>query len=472
MTLDEHLARFVALLRQSGIPVSTAELIDALRAVAAVGLDERERFRATLAATLVKRARHMERFDRIFGLYFDGVARLLDALGASAAAAIEQAGYLDRAALERLAHDLRRLTPQLSELSRAALEADGTALLRKLRGDALLLDFSRLDGPAQQGFFARRLLDRAGLDESQQEFDALASRLAAQGYDTEGLDLVNRALKQALRRIEKAAAEWVRQEAQLRERQGEAPSAREMAFAELSPEEFELVARSVRRLADRLKTRLSYRRKSSRRGRLDVRRTLRSSAGAADSGFGRLLFRQRHTTRPELVLLCDLSDSVRPTARMTLLFALTLQSLFARTRTFAFVNELRELTEHLKGIDPRRASDLSRLGSVLDFGGNSHYGRVFGELASHQRLSLSRRTTLLVVGDGRGNYGDPGLAALEHVARQVGRLLWITPEPRQRWAEGDCELLRYEKHCTRVATVACLADLEGLADLLVPRRGD
>lgn len=469
MTLDAHLVHLAALLRQNGIPVSTAELIDAAKAIALVGLEDRRRFRATLAATLVKHPRHRARFEQIFDLYFDGVARLLDAMDKSAAAAIERAGFLDRAELERVAEALRRMAPSFTGLTRAALESDAESLLQGLRSAALTLDFSKLDGPAQQGFFARRLLERAGLDATRRDLDELAAHLAGKELSAKGLDLTNRALRQALRRIEKAAAEWVEQEARMRQRHGESLTLAEQPFAALDPAEFETISRSVRRLAERLKTRLTYRKKSLRRGRLDVRQTLRRNAGAAD-GWPRPIFRRRRATRPELVILCDLSDSVRPTARMALLFAMTLQALFARTRTFVFVNELREVTDQLRGLDPRRASDLLRLREAIEFGGNSHYGRVFGELAQREAASLSRRTTLLAIGDGRSNYGDPGLEALEDISRQVGRLLWITPEPRQRWAEGDCELSRYEKFCTRVATVGCLADLEDLADLLAPRQ--
>ncbi|MBR2979538.1 MAG: VWA domain-containing protein [Myxococcaceae bacterium] len=469
MTLDAHLVHLAALLRQNGIPVSTAELIDAAQAIALVGLDDRERLRATLAATLIKRQRHQARFERIFDLYFDGAARLLDALGESAAKAIERAGWLERGELERLATALQKHALALSELSRAALDGDGAALLACLRQAALHLDFSKLDGPAQQGFFARRLLKRAGMDATRQELAEIAHHLTARGLSDEAIDLTNRALKDVLKRVERAAAEWVSQEVRLRARHGESPDLAEQPFMALDAEEFAIVTRAVRRLAERLKTRLTCRRRQARRGRLDVRTTLRRNAGLCD-GWPRLAFRRRRASRPELVILCDLSDSVRPTARTMLLFATTIQSLFARTRTFVFVNELREVTHLIKDVDPRRGGDLRRLSEAIDFGGNSHYGRVFAELAARESAALGRRTTLLVIGDGRGNYSDPGLDALDDIARRTGRLLWITPEPKSRWAESDCELWRYEKRCTRVATVACLADLEALADLLVPRQ--
>ncbi len=470
MTVEEHLTHFAELLRQNGIPVSTGEIIDAARALSLVGFESREEVRWTLSATLVKQPRNRRSFDRLFDLYFSGMARLWEALDSASAQAIQSAGTLERAELERLAEAFRRLVPALPSAASAALRGDVPSLLSGMRQAALPLDFSRLDGPSQQGFLVRRLLQRLGVDEARRQFDALAAHLRASGMSAEGLDLAGREFKSALRLIENAAADWVDQEARMRSRRGESGDLRETAFAALTPEESEIVSRSVRRLAQRLRTRLACRQKSFHRGRPDIRRTLRESSGRAAEGLSRIIFRRRRAVRPELAVLCDLSDSVRPTARMMLLFAMTLQNMFARTRTFVFVNELREVTDRLKGMDPRSPLNLSTLSDVISFGGNSDYGRVFSELARCSARAFGSRTTLIIIGDGRSNYGDPGMTAFEDIARRAGRLLWVTPEPRERWDDGDCELWRYERSCTRAAAVTCLADLENLADLLVPEK--
>ena len=44
----ESIQEFVALLRKNGVPTSTAELLDALRALAVTGLDDPQVVRATL----------------------------------------------------------------------------------------------------------------------------------------------------------------------------------------------------------------------------------------------------------------------------------------------------------------------------------------------------------------------------------------------------------------------------------------
>ena len=67
--LDRHIA-FVEALREAGLPVSLAEGLDAVDAIGALGLGERETLRAAYAATLVKRQNHRPGFDQVFDLYW------------------------------------------------------------------------------------------------------------------------------------------------------------------------------------------------------------------------------------------------------------------------------------------------------------------------------------------------------------------------------------------------------------------
>ena len=83
--------------------------------------------------------------------------------------------------------------------------------------------------------------------------------------------------------------------------------------------------------------------------------------------------------------------------------------------------------------------------------------------------AVTRRTTLIVIGDGRNNYNAPEAWVLDELRRRARRLLWMCPEPRAAWGTGDSEMSLYAARCDRVATVATLEELEGVADELVPR---
>lgn len=87
--------------------------------------------------------------------------------------------------------------------------------------------------------------------------------------------------------------------------------------------------------------------------------------------------------------------------------------------------------------------------------------------------AVTRRTTVVVLGDGRNNGRPPNLAALEEVADHARRLVWLTPEARWGWALGGCDLPLYERLCDRVEVVRTVEDLAGVAESLVagrPRR--
>src|SRR5690606_21414651 len=92
--------------------------------------------------------------------------------------------------------------------------------------------------------------------------------------------------------------------------------------------------------------------------------------------------------------------------------------------------------------------------------------RTFRTLLSEHSGALNRRTTLLVLGDGRGNGNDPEFATFEEITRRVRRTIWLTPEPRYSWRLGSCDLPGYAEMCDRVQVVSDLSGLERMAHRL------
>src|SRR5574342_379982 len=149
--MEARLVEFARVLRQNGVRVSPAEVADAARAAALVGLAERDAFRGALRSTLVKRAVDVAVFDRVFDLYFSGLGRVLDGLERSLVGALEESGLLSGDDLAMVAAALRQIAGQLSPLARAALAGDAAEVGRLLRGAALEIDFSALRSPTQLG---------------------------------------------------------------------------------------------------------------------------------------------------------------------------------------------------------------------------------------------------------------------------------------------------------------------------------
>ena len=219
---------------------------------------------------------------------------------------------------------------------------------------------------------------------------------------------------------------------------------------------------SLRRLAHSLHGALTHRRRTAAAGRVDPSRTMRRNMRFDGVPFIAVTSR-RAQDRPRLVVLADVSLSVRATSRFTLSLVHGLQDLFTQVRSFAFVAQVAETTELFRDFPPERALGMIFGGDVLDVDANSDYGSVFGEFVAEHSSALSRRTTVLVLGDGRNNANDPNLPAFEEITRRARETIWLTPEPRYSWGLGSCDLPAYAEYCTRVRVVRDLGGLERTA---------
>ena len=463
--MDTRIVEFAEVLRQNGVRVGTSEVQDALRASTEVGLADRVLFRAALATTLVKRDADLEPFDRAFSFFFGGAARLVEELETSLLQQIEQLGLLEGDELLMVLATLRQLLPQLSPLTQAALNGDRAKLAGLLRGAALQLDFARMENPLQAGFFARRMLSGAGGERMWSDLSAIEQELKARGLSGDRVEIVSQRLSGALRKVEDAARAEVQRQAKARLRKSEGLLDRNLQT--LSKAEIDKMQSAVRTLAEKLKTRLIRKQRSRRRGSLNVRRTLRRNLPWGGVPMVPM-FRSRRPERPEVVVLCDVSDSVRNASRMMLLFTHTLQSLFARVRSFVFVSDVGEVTRYFRELEPEQAIDLATAGKAISLAGNSNYGRALASFVRDQLGSISRRTTVLVIGDGRNNYNANNVWALEELKQKARRVVWICPEDRRSWGFGDSEMPAYERHCHQVVVVQSVADLARVAEKLVP----
>lgn len=464
--MEERIIEFAEVLRQNGLRVSVAETADAVRASVQIPLSERGLFHAALSATLCKRSADVPVFNRAFDHYFSGAAGTFAAIDASLAARIKEEGLLEPSALAELAEALRKLTPQLAPLTAAALAGDRGKLAAMFQAASLQLGFGQMQSGMQAGFFSRRLGIAMGVDELRADFKKIDAELRERGVSASGLEVVSQQLAATLRQIEAAARKEVQRQIEARiKKPGGTPGERPLHT--LSRAEVVQAERAVRLLAQKLKSRLVRRQRSKRKGSLNPQRTLRRNL--VTGGVPMVpVFRRRRPTRPDVVVLCDVSDSVRNASRMMLLFTHTLQTLFARVRSFVFVSELGEITRFFKDSEPSEAIDVAQANRVISLSANSNYGAALASFARQHLGSVTRRTTVMIIGDGRNNYNEANLWALDDIRRRAKRLIWICTEPTVNWGFGDSVMLQYSKRCHAVVTVQSVADLERVAHLLVP----
>src|SRR5207244_293134 len=88
---------------------------------------------------------------------------------------------------------------------------------------------------------------------------------------------------------------------------------------------------------------VSIRRKRARRGKFDSSDTMRKNLQYGGVPF-RIIFDRKRKEKPQVMVLCDVSDSVRNVSRFMLQFVYSLQDLYSKVRSFIFVAEVGEIT--------------------------------------------------------------------------------------------------------------------------------
>ncbi len=501
--MHSALHRFVRLCRLSGLRISVSETLDAMQVAALPGLlADRDLLHDGLAVAMVKDRRDLPTFDRIFDAFFR-LRPVLDngdaghghthddlddtggtdqvTLGDEPSRTPEQGHSHGKPADIREFFDSEDLAQQYN-LHQEANKIDLAALTDEIvlsteqgtvLGEAARVELaiSRLHGSAQPGELLTG--DRPAIDAMLSIADELAllDWLADEMGTDDDLDPAELArLRHRMGALLDGLPERLRQHLQtllaIQDRKIESPGhTTPDVHTPFGEEQRADLEESLRRLVRTLHGAPHARRRVSARGRVDASRTMRSSMAFDGVPFRPVTISRPHD-RPKLVVLVDVSLSVRATSRFTLQVVHGLQSLVSQVRSWAFVADVVETTDVFAEQHAEQA--LSALvaglpaGGLLDVDADSDYGAVFGTFLEEYGTALNRRTTLLVLGDGRGNGHDPNVAAFREMTRRVRETIWLTPEPSYSWVLGRCDLPLYAEHCSRVQVVR---DLSGLSRL-------
>jgi uncharacterized protein with von Willebrand factor type A (vWA) domain len=455
VSLLDTLEGFTGALREAGVPAGTSEVLDATRVLGAIDLLDRPQLRAGLAAALVKRPVHRPTFDLLFDLWWPpAVGDPVDLIERRDDESGDEAGEPD---LDALRDELRQLL----------LDGDDEALRRFARLAVAELGHAGAQ-PGRQSWFTYRVL-RALSPET-----LIASMLDALLAGEPRGGLAEQVARQRLQ--ERIAALRAYVEGEVRRRVAEErdrdqvarsalpPLADQVDFLRAQREELAAMRRTVHPLARRLASRLAARRRLGREGRLDVRRTVRASLGTGGVPV-ETRHRPRRVHKPELVVFCDVSGSVAGFAHFTLMLTAALREQFSRVRAFAFIDTCDEVTR-LFGPGADLADSVRRLAGEADlvaYDGHSDYGNALRVFVERFPDAVGPKTSLLVLGDARTNYRDPGIALLKGLVERSRHAYWLNPEQRREWGSGDSMAHRYGEVIEMVEcrNVAQLTDFVG-----------
>jgi uncharacterized protein len=468
--LLDVLQGFVHELRAAGLPVSMTENLDAMRAIEHVDIGDRDLFKGILGATLVKHHRHQKAFDVVFDVYFslfsrgipgedddgaEGGGESVDMTGegqtgvgdgSGAPVSREELAAMLLAALMQMDRDELRRLAAIAVQQFAGMEpgrpVGGTyylyRTLRMLDLDALamkLMGMARDQGDIEEGHLGERL--------AREEVDARLKELR---------ELVEEEIRRRLvaDRGAEAMARTLRK-----------PLPEDIEFMHASREEMLALQHAVYPLTRALAARLAQRRRRKNRGHLDFRKTVRASLSYGGVP-AEPKFRNPHPSKPEIMVVADISGSVASFARFTLMFVYAMASQFSKVRSWVFIDGIDEVTRFFNESDDvlEAVHRVNTEADVVWVDGHSDYGHAFEVFHQRHYSEITPKTSIILLGDARNNYHASQTWVVDALRKRGRHVYWLDPEPRSYWDTGDSIVSEYGRYCDGVFECRNLRQLQ------------
>jgi uncharacterized protein with von Willebrand factor type A (vWA) domain len=242
------------------------------------------------------------------------------------------------------------------------------------------------------------------------------------------------------------------------------PDLQDVPFSRLGEQDVDQIRDETRRLAARLRSRASLRQKRAKNGRPDPRRTMR--ANMKYGGTPMELRRRKRHVKPSLVVICDVSTSVRYCTEFLLTLIYELQDQVARTNSFIFISDLTDISMAFKEYEPQEAVNRVMLENPPGYY-NTDLGNSLRTFKQEHMGLITGKTTVIVLGDGRNNYNDPRLDVVQDMQRRSRRFIWFCPEKESLWGTGDSDMHEYAPLADGVYYVNTLRDLANAVDRIL-----
>lgn len=436
--------KFVACSRAAGLRISTSEVLDCLHQLKLVDVLDENQFAAVLRANFAKSRREQFHFNRLYELFFHE---------------LRQESGISHA--DPLAEQIQ------NALLTLAAEQNGDsahqAVLDFLNGDPLpfleQIQQGFSSGNGRSGGMGSNLGPMVQRLELMLQINAVEDSLMQ--FLTDQRDRMQWEIRRDLKalfdaRLDSARRLLTRQARPFDDDGQKPPSYQqhldrlgEIHFASLTKKEVAAMREAIDQLVRRLKDTVSRRYAAKNKGALDVKKTLRRAAGYQGIPL-ELFFRNRPPRKAKIVTLCDVSGSVWSAARFMLNMLYSLQDCFTQVRSFVFVAGLDEVTDTFKDCEINQAIDKILKDANIEYNAATDYGLTFRQFKKDFMDILNKKTTLIIIGDGRSNYSNPEEQILDEMRERCRRVIWLNPETPYFWYTGDSEMRAYQACCNEV----------------------
>ncbi len=480
LPLFELIEGFVSELRTAGLPVSLVENIDAVEAVREIPLGDRDAFKYALAATLVKNQSHWKTFETLFEVYFSirGAEYLLDPEAESPFGDLDldELDFAGEQPPGQGGQGAGSITPEeMAELLFQAMLNSDQTLMKAIAKQAVKRFAGMEPGRPVGGTYylyrtlrnldldglMERLMDQARNSKPDHQLSPLEERLERDEFDAR-VEALKKEIEAEIRRrlVADRGAEAMAKT--LRK-----PLPEDVDFMHASREEMVKIRHAIYPLTRKLAVRLARKRRHNRKGPLDFRSTVRHSLSYGGVP-AEPKFRHKHPSKPEIMVIADISGSVAAFARFTLHLVYAISNQFSKVRSFVFIDGLDEVTDFFDKTDDINDA-VHRVNTEADVvwvDGHSDYGHAFEVFWENHGQEITAKTTILILGDARNNYHASQSWIVKEMEKKARKVFWLNPEPKAYWNTGDSIVGEYGAYTNGLFEVRTLRHLEKFVDNL------
>jgi len=442
--MERVLADFVKTLRNANVQVSPAETLDAMEVLQNIGYEDKELLKNTLSLTLPKTPEEKEKFEICFEEFFQ-----------------EKNESTSQETVDKKFSPTSFPLDNKSDRIQEFLEGSSSDLDLKISKAGEIVEVREIKYFTQRSVFSRKILEVMGVSEIEEYLSLLNIEKGEVPSDEE------KQLRNQLANLRDKVSNFVQQQFLLHgDVSGE--KLREQVFKSMNMGQIDRsylneVHSLVRRMAKKLANMHSRRKKNFRRGKLDIRKTIQDNWVNQGVLFN-LRWSYKKIDKPKIIVVCDVSGSVGAYARFMLMFLFSLTEVVSKIRAFVFSSNLGEVTDDFKSTNLEAAIEgaLSKHG-----GGSTDYSSALSDLVSICLDEIDKKTTVVILGDARNNFGPEKAELLKLVYERAKQVYWLNPEGKYRWNTGDSVMTTYSAYCTKTFECGTLAQLERVISTLL-----
>ena len=440
--MERVLTDFVKALRNANVRVSPAETLDAMEVVDRVGYENKDLLKRTLSIVLPKTPEEKDKFSSCFDDFFT------DEIKATAEVDLPDKN--------------QKANNNSSDLAKTLMEGSQAEIMLAIAEAGEESEIREIKYFTQRSVFTRRILEQMGVGKLEDEIMQMGSQ-----NDGDVPSDLEQQLRSQLTGLRERVSDFVQQQfllhgdvsgEQLREQ-----VFKSMNMAQIDRSYLNEVHSLVRKMAKKLANLHSRRKKNFKKGKLDIRKTIRDNWVNQGILFN-LSWAYKKVDRPKIYVICDVSGSVGAYARFMLMFLFSLSEVVSKLRAFVFSSNLGEVTNDFKDakLDEAIEKALQKHG-----GGSTDYGQALTDFVSLCLDEIDNKTTVVILGDARNNFGPEKAHLMKSIKERSKQVFWLNPEGKYRWDTGDSVMTKYSAYCTKVFQCGNIDQLERVISTLL-----